>query len=105
MFFEDILTSARLAREYVAGLSYDDFQANIEKQDAVVRRLEVIWEAAGHLAAETRADLTEVPWRKIKAMRNLMVHRYWAIDPERVWIVVRDELPPLIAAIEEHLHE
>ena len=102
-FLEDILVSARLAREYVAGLEFEAFQADIQSQDAVIHRLEIIGEAAGHLPSNLTDAMPDVPWARIKGMRNLMVHQYWDISLKRVWAVVHDDLPPLIAAIEAHL--
>jgi uncharacterized protein with HEPN domain len=99
---QDILTSAQLARDYVAGLELEAFEAIVEKQDAVIHRLELIGEAAGKLPAEVTAAMPTVPWAQIKGMRNLMVHQYWEISLKRVWAVVQNDLPPLIAAIEAH---
>ena len=101
-FLEDILVSARLARDYVAGTTYDGFTNDTQQQDAVIHRLEIIGEAAGKLPQTVVDAMPTVPWAKIKGMRNLMVHQYWDISLKRVWAVVQDDLPALIAAIEEH---
>jgi uncharacterized protein with HEPN domain len=44
-----------------------------------------------------------VPWSKIKAMRNLLIHQYWDIDMQTVWSVIHDDLPGLKKAIEDHV--
>lgn len=70
----DILESARLIAAYVRDVSEAAFQSNSEKQDAVVRRIENIGEATAHLSEETRAAIPELPFRKMRGMRNIVAH-------------------------------
>ena len=95
--------SARLAREYVAGSTYEEFANDTRQQDAVVHRLEIIGEAAGKLPQAFVDAMPTIPWAKIRGMRNLMVHQYWDISLKRVWAVVQDDLPALVVAIEEFM--
>ena len=101
----DIADSARLAQGYVASLDFAAFEQRIELQDAVIHRLEIIGEAASHLPDDVTVAMSEVPWRQIKAMRNVLAHRYWGTDLRLVWSVVQDELPGLAAAIEGYLRK
>lgn len=57
----DILKAARLIQSYVSGVSPDEFSTNIEKQDAIIRRIEIIGEATAHLTEETRAAIPALP--------------------------------------------
>ena len=102
-FLLDILDSARLAQSYVAALTFATFEEAVQTQDAVIRRLEIIGEAAGNLPEGVVRDIPDVPWAQVKAMRNHLVHRYWGADLQRVWIVIHDDLPPLISTIEAYL--
>ena len=102
---EDVVVSARLVLRYIERLTFEEFEANSEKQDAVVHRIESIGEATTNLARlfpSVVAAIPEVPWRKISGMRNFLVHEYWAIDLKLVWAVAHAEMQPLIAAIEEY---
>lgn len=63
-------------------------------QDAVVRNFEVTGEAASRLSPATRAT-AGVPWAKVIAFRNRLIHGYWSIDDLLVWDVVVNDLPPL----------
>lgn len=99
-YLEDILVSAKLASEYAASLTFQEFVDDIQKQDAVIHRLQIIGEAAGKLPSEISAAIPDVPWSRMKGMRNLIAHHYWSIDLKTVWSVVQEELSPLIAAIE-----
>ena len=102
-FLNDILISARLAREYVAGMSFDDFFADGKTRDSVVHRLEIVGEAARNLPVGITAAIPEIPWARVRGMRNLMAHHYWDINLKRVWGVVHEDLPPMISAIEAYL--
>ena len=102
-FLQDILTSARLAREYLAGWDLAAFERAIEKRDSVIHRLEIIGEAAGNLPDDITRAMPDVPWAQIKGMRNLMVHQYWEINVKRIWSVVHEHLPQLISAVEAYL--
>ena len=99
----DIVESARLALSYVEGIDEEDFLEDRQLQDSVVRRLEIIGEAAGRLSDEVRAELAEIPWRSVIGMRNIMIHHYDDVDFTIVWSTVQSSLPHLIAVIEPHL--
>ncbi len=96
----DIVDSARWALSHAAGLSEDEFFANVLAQDGVIRRVLVIGEAARRLSHQFRNAHPEVPWPLITGMRNRLVHRYDEIDLERVWEVLDTDLRPLIAQLE-----
>ena len=66
----DILESARSIRSYLAGVSRESFMANEEKQDAVLRRFEIIGEAASRLSQETQALFPTLPFRSMRGMRK-----------------------------------
>lgn len=98
-----MLESARLVLQYAAGVTFDELQNNIEKQDSIVRRIEIVGEAASQVSEETRAALPNVEWRRIVGMRNFVVHQYRDLDLEIVWGIVNEHLPRLIRELEGHL--
>ncbi|MDE0152888.1 MAG: DUF86 domain-containing protein [Gammaproteobacteria bacterium] len=71
----DILASARIAQAYVEGVSHHEFLQDGKLQDSVIRRLEIIGEAVGRISPLFREKNPEVPWDRIKAMRNRVIHR------------------------------
>jgi uncharacterized protein with HEPN domain len=103
VYLVDIVTSAKLARSYVADTSRSEFMRNVQVQDAVIRRLEIIGEAARRLADATKAKFPSLPWRLMIRMRNIMIHEYDGIDLPIVWETVTHDLPLLIAALEPYL--
>lgn len=95
----DILIAARHAMEFITGLSLGDFKQSKLHQDAVMRNLEIIGEAASKISQETRNILPKIPWNDIIGMRNRLVHEYFRIDLEKVWDTVQNDLPYLISLI------
>ena len=68
-------------------------------QTAVIRWIEIIGEAARGVSAELRQEYPEVPWRRMVAMRNVLIHGYFDIDVDLVWSVAQNDLPKLEAQI------
>ncbi|MCP9809151.1 DUF86 domain-containing protein [Cyanobium sp. HWJ4-Hawea] len=87
---------ASRAISYCAGLSQNDFEGNPLVQDAVLRNIELIGEAATRIPPEVRESNPGIAWRQIVAMRNQLIHGYLGIDLEIVWDVVTVELPALL---------
>jgi uncharacterized protein with HEPN domain len=83
----------RILRYTAAGREV--FLADPMVQDAVIRNLEVMGEAARKVSADTRSAHPEVPWRKIAGTRDRVIHGYFTVDLEIVWEIVETELPPL----------
>ncbi len=102
-YLADILQSARIIREHLAGFSPEQFMADIRTQDAVVRRFEIIGEAARHLSPEVLKALPDVPWRLVVGMRNVLIHDYDDVEPIRVWKAAQDDIPVMIQRVEAYL--
>jgi uncharacterized protein with HEPN domain len=84
----DILEATRLIATYVRDTSIADFRADMQKQDAVIRRIEIIGEATAHLSEATRREIPELPFRRMRGMRNIVAHDYANVDIGIVWEVV-----------------
>jgi len=67
--------------------------------------MEIIGEAAGRVTPETRAQLPNLPWSDIVAMRNRLIHGYDSVDPDILWTTIKDDLPYLLKAIDRLLSE
>lgn len=99
----DILESAKLAIDYIGEKSREEFFLDSQCHDAVIRRIEIIGEAARRISDETRSAYTELPWSDMIGMRNLMIHEYDDIDIAIVWETVKNDLPLLIDSLEKIL--
>ncbi|HEY1884483.1 MAG TPA: HepT-like ribonuclease domain-containing protein [Roseiarcus sp.] len=96
-----MLLAARDARVFVKGLDEAAFLASRLHQNAAIRSLEIIGEAAGKVSAATRATHPEIPWREITGMRHRLIHGYGDVRLDLFWIVLCDRLPPLLAILEQ----
>ena len=96
----DIVIAARKVLRYVEGVTLEGFRNGEVLQDAVVRNLQILGEAARKISEELRQQHPEIPWSQIIGMRNRLVHEYFRVDVERVWETVTEDLPALLAAIE-----
>lgn len=97
----DILEAARLIAAYVKRVTEAEFGANAEKQDAVIRCIEIIGEATAHLSEKTRQALPELPFRKMRGMRNIVAHEYAAVEVRIVWEVATIHVPQVRAVLEK----
>lgn len=85
--------------EYVGQMNHEEFLADNKTQDAVVRKLEIIGEAAKRLSIEFKNKTASVPWRQITGTRDKITHDYMSIDLEFVWTIIKDDLPALKSAL------
>lgn len=99
---QEMLESAHFVRDYVAGMSFDDFWDDYKTRDAVAMRLIAVGEAARYVNDATVAALPAVPFPDIRAMRHRIAHHYRRVDFKIVWETAHDDIPPLIAALEAY---
>lgn len=96
----DILLAAKRISSYVSGKTQDAWLEDELCQDAVVRRFEIIGEAARRVSDETKA-LLDLPWKEMNAMRNAMIHEYDGVDLFEVWDTIQKDIPRLIDRLEK----
>lgn len=81
----------------------DSFFGDARTQDAVLRNLEVIGEAAKQVPPEYRAQYSLIPWRSLAALRDVIIHQYEGVSLAEVWNVVEKNLPDLRKAVADIL--
>ncbi len=99
------LDASREAVASAAGRSRADLDRDRVWALGLIKCVEIVGEAAGKIGKDLRARHPQVPWAPIVAMRNRLVHAYFDIDPEQVWKAVTEDLPALIAQIEDVLSQ
>ena len=97
----DILESSRAALEYMRGKTRGQFSKDPLLQDAVVRRLEIIGEAAGRVSTATQKRYPKLPWQAMKGTRNRVIHEYDSIQLDIIWDIVQHDLPFLVKELEK----
>lgn len=79
-YVQDMLACIERIENYCAGVTVREFAANLLLQDAVVRRLEVMGEAAKHVPQAVRAQNPDIPWRRIAGLRDVLIHDYSGVN-------------------------
>jgi uncharacterized protein with HEPN domain len=92
---DDILQAITFIREYIKDMDYNAFEADRKTQDAVIRNLEIIGEAARNVPDEVRDKAAEIEWYKIIALRNILIHEYFGVNLKIVWDVIQNKLDAL----------
>jgi uncharacterized protein with HEPN domain len=70
-------------------------------QDAVIRNFEIIGEAVKHLSEPVKANHSDIPWRRIAGLRDILIHQYMGVDITTVWSVIEENLSDLKQAVIE----
>jgi uncharacterized protein with HEPN domain len=99
VYLDDIKDAIERIREYCADIDLDAFRWDRKTQDAVIRNLEIIGEAAKSIPDKIRAKTPEIDWRRFAAFRNILIHQYFGVDIEIVWNIATTKLDGLEAAV------
>lgn len=105
-FLTHILSAIAEIESYVGDKDEVSFVADSMCYNATIRQIEVIGEAISRLETDFLENYPEIPWKDIKAMRNILIHEYWQTDVGEVYRTVKNDLPilkNLIAPILENL--
>jgi uncharacterized protein with HEPN domain len=105
VFLEDVLECIEKIEEYVGNLTEKEFEENSEKQDAVIRRIEIIGEAVKNISNETRKKFPDVRWREMAGMLDVVIHQYFGISIGLIWRVATSDIPSLKERIGEIIKE
>jgi uncharacterized protein with HEPN domain len=100
---QDILENIRLARGFIAGMSFTDLQADLRTLYPIVRCLEIISEASRRLPDDLKARHTEIEWSDVAGAGSIYRHHYHAVRDELIWQTVQEDLEPLRLVIEQEL--
>lgn len=103
LFLAHIVEAAEKIEKYTNGLQMNDFLGQSLVQDGVVRQLEIIGEAVKNLSIEAKQARSDVRWKEIAGMRNHLIHGYFGVDLEAVWLTVVNDLPALKGAVQAML--
>jgi uncharacterized protein with HEPN domain len=99
LYAEDIVQACGRVRRYVTGMSYEAFAADERTQDAVIRNIEIIGEAAKHIPDAVVAAAPEIAWRNIRGMRDILAHGYFGTSLEIVWATATTRMDQLEVAV------
>ena len=100
ILLQHILESIEALQEYLVGVDETEYLSNIEKQDSVERRLQIIGEAIVQLRWEFKDTYPDIAWAKIAGLRNRLGHEYFDVDHKLIWNTLEKSLPEFKKQIE-----
>lgn len=103
--FEHAIDSIEKIEFIVKDLSYGQYLKDWIKQDAIVRNIEIIGESLKNIDDELVKKYPKVPWKEAKGMRNFLIHEYFRIEYDEVWLTLNEDLPKLKVQIQEILND
>lgn len=100
IFLQHILESIDKIEEFTSKIRLKDFLELAQVQDAVIRRLEIIGEAAKNIPADFKKKHPNIPWAEMAKTRDKLIHGYFGVDLELTWDIIENDLPALRKKIE-----
>jgi uncharacterized protein with HEPN domain len=104
-FARDMEEAIRRISAYTDGLTYEAFLLDTKTQDAIVRNLEIIGEAAKNISAHLRAKHAEIPWKSMAGVRDRLIHDYFGVNFDIVWEIISNDLPKVMGPLKRLLGE
>lgn len=86
---------------YSSGLTKQQFLDDDLVLDAVLRNLELLGEAAKQIPSAVRERHSQLPWRRIAGLRDVLAHAYFGLEDATIWQIVSESLPALAAQLDE----
>ncbi len=105
LYLKDILDCIDRIEEFTRGMDFDKFVEDDKTSSAVIRKIEIIGEAAKNVPETIRHTYKDVPWMDMARMRDKIIHFYFGVDHEIVWRVAKERLPEIRPQIERILKE
>ncbi len=104
-YFIDLMDSINKIEEFTEGMEYNDFLKDNKTIFACVRAIEIMGEAVKNIPEYVKEENKEIPWKKIYGIRNKLIHEYFGVEPEVVWITIKEDIPLIKPYIMEILEE
>lgn len=95
IFIEHILENIIDIESFVKNIDKEKFLKNKEKQNAVIRSLEIIGEAVKNLPQNITVKYSDIPWKEIAGTRDKITHHYFGVDLELIWKIIENNIPEL----------
>jgi uncharacterized protein with HEPN domain len=81
------------------------FLGDRKTQDAVLRNIEIVGEAAKRVSSALKARTADLPWKQISGMRDKVIHDYFGVNLQLVWETTQGSMRVLAQRLEAILRE
>jgi uncharacterized protein with HEPN domain len=99
--FQHMLDAAQAAVSHLSAKYREDLDLNRLLLNGVVRELEILGEAASQVTLTIREQYSDLPWREMIGLRNRLIHAYFDVNNQTIWLVVKESLPLPVLQLEK----
>jgi len=103
LYIKDVLENIEKAEMFVEGITLEEFKNDEKTNYAIVRCIEIIGEATKQIPMEMRQKYSGIPWRDMAGMRDKLIHFYFGLNAEKVWLVIKEDIPHIKPLLERML--
>ncbi|MDO8588427.1 MAG: DUF86 domain-containing protein [Armatimonadota bacterium] len=102
---EDIIDAIGKIEHYVEGMDFEAFESDEKTIDAVLRNMEIIGEASRYVPDPVEESYTDIPWHKMRGIRNVVAHEYFGVSIPIIWRTLKEDIPPLVPMLRQVLQD
>lgn len=105
LYLKDMVAAMDSIAEFIAEMTFAEFQADDKTASAVIRKLEIIGEAVKQVPDDIRTAHPQIPWREMAGMRDKLIHFYFGVDYGLVWRAITERVPTVKQELKDILRE
>jgi uncharacterized protein with HEPN domain len=93
LYLKDIFDAMESIEQFVQNMDFEDFKKDDKTVSAVIRKFEIIGEATKQIPDDIKQKSPEAPWKEMAGMRDRLIHSYFGVDYQMVWMTIKERLP------------
>jgi len=105
LFLQDILEAMNAIEKFIEGMEFDELVKDDKTSSAVIRKFEIIGEAARNIPDLIKEQYKDIPWKSMAGMRDRLVHGYFGIDYKLVWDTIKVDFKNLKHSLKKVLKD